>query len=57
MASQKRHLSQRMDQEVFDLVENFRKAQIAIPSRTEAMAALIRLGFNAWKEGRAATSA
>lgn len=43
-------LSIRSGEDVLSRIEDFRRAQIAIPSQTEALKALVRLGFEKWKE-------
>lgn len=37
------------DDEVLRHLDEFRRAQIATPSQTEALRALVRLGFQAWR--------
>lgn len=45
-----RVLSVRTGEDIIARIEDFRRAQIAIPSQTEALRALVRLGFEKWKE-------
>ena len=45
-----RVLSIRTADEVIAKIEDFRRAQLATPSQTEALRALVRLGFEAWKK-------
>ena len=45
-----RVLSIRTGDDVLANIEDFRRAQIALPSQTEALRALVRLGFEKWKE-------
>jgi hypothetical protein len=50
--SKGRVLSIRTADDVLERIEDFRRAQIAIPSQTEALRALVRLGFEKWAEGQ-----
>jgi hypothetical protein len=45
-----RVLSIRTADEVIARIDDFRRAQLAIPSQTEALRALVKLGFEAWKK-------
>jgi hypothetical protein len=45
-----RVLSIRTSEEVIAKIDDFRRAQIAIPTQTEALRALVRLGFEKWQE-------
>ena len=45
-----RVLSIRTVDDVIARIEDFWRAQIAIPSQTEALRARVRLGFEKWKE-------
>jgi len=45
-----RTLSIRAGDDVIACIENFRRAQVAIPTQTEALRALVRLGFDRWKD-------
>ena len=56
-AHKPRVLSIRTGDDVFARIEDFRRAQIAIPTQTEALKALVRLGFERWKEGQPAEQA
>lgn len=47
-----RVLSIRTGEDIITLIEDFRRAQLAIPSQTEALRALVKLGFDRWKECR-----
>ena len=49
-----RVLSVRTSEDIVARIEDFRRAQIAIPTQTEALRALVRLGFEKWKEREAA---
>lgn len=45
-----RTLSIRSGEDILAQIEDFRRSQLAIPRQTEALRALVRLGFQAWKE-------
>jgi len=51
-----RVLSVRTSDDIIARIDDFRRAQIAIPTQTEALRALVRLGFEKWKEGGAASA-
>lgn len=46
----KRVLSIRTADEVIERIDDFRRAQLAIPSQTEALRTLVKLGFEKLKE-------
>jgi len=50
-------LSVRTGGDILARIEDFRRAQIAIPSQTEALRALVKLGFEKWKEKESAGQA
>jgi hypothetical protein len=52
-----RVLSIRTGEEILARIDDFRRAQIAIPTQTEALKALVRLGFERWKEDQLAQQA
>lgn len=43
-------LSIRTGEDILACIESFRRAQLTIPTQTEALRALVRLGFERWKE-------
>ena len=45
-----RVLSVRTCDEILAHLEKFRKAQLAMPSQTAALRALVKLGFERWSE-------
>lgn len=47
-----RVLSVRTCDEILAHLESFRKAQLAVPSQTEALRVLVKLGFDHWAEQR-----
>jgi len=49
MATKARVLSVRTGEYIIARIEDFRRAQIAIPTQTEALRTLVRLGFEKWK--------
>ena len=50
-----RVLSIRTADDIIEHIEDFRHGQIAMPTQTEALRVLVRLGFEKWKEqGRVA---
>jgi hypothetical protein len=50
-----RVLSIRTADDIIEYIEVFRHGQIAMPTQTEALRVLVRLGFEKWKEqGRVA---
>jgi hypothetical protein len=51
-----RVLSVRTADDIIARIEDFRRAQIAIPSQTEALRALVRLGHEKWKEQKSAVA-
>ena len=46
---QRKVLSMRVEDEMLSQVEDFRRAQLAVPTLTSATAALVKLGFEAWQ--------
>lgn len=52
-----RVLSIRTGEDILARIDDFRRAQIALPSQTEALRALVRLGFEKWKESEGARQA
>ena len=52
-----RIISIRTGDDVVDWIDDFRRAQLAIPTQTEALRALVRLGFEKWKERHDAAQA
>ena len=49
-----RNLSVRAADDILESVDRFRRAQLALPSQTEALRVLIKLGFERWKADQAA---
>ena len=45
-----RVLSVRSCDDILARIEDFRRAQLARPTRTEALRALVKLGFDKWQE-------
>lgn len=45
-----RVLSIRTGEEILTLIDDFRRAQIAPPTQTAAIQALVKIGFDRWKE-------
>lgn len=45
-----RVLSIRTADDIIERIDSFRRAQIATPTQTEALRALVRLGFEKWRE-------
>lgn len=48
--SKRRVLSVRAAGDIIDCINVFRKGQIALPSQTEALRVLVRLGLEKWRE-------
>lgn len=48
--SKRRVLSVRAADDIIDCIDIFRKGQIALPSQTEALRVLVRLGLEKWQE-------
>jgi hypothetical protein len=53
-ADKPRTLSIRSADDILAHVEDFRSAQLAKPSQTEALRVLVRMGFEKWKCDQAA---
>lgn len=49
-ARKARVLSARTSDEILARIETFRKAQLAVPTQTEALRVLVKLGFDKWEE-------
>jgi len=52
MPSEKQILTVRPGEEVMDMIDQFRDAQVADTTITAATAALVRLGFEQWAKAR-----
>lgn len=48
--AKRRVLSIRAAGDIIDSIDIFRRAQIALPSQTEALRVLVRLGLEKWQE-------
>ena len=48
--AKRRVLSIRAASDIIDCIDIFRKGQIALPSQTEALRVLVRLGLEKWQE-------
>ena len=46
------HISLRVKPETVEAIDAYRRAQDLIPNRTDAIEALISIGFLAWKKSR-----
>lgn len=55
--ARKRVLSIRTASDIIDYIDDFRRGQIALPTQTEALRVLVRLGFERWKEQDSAAHA
>lgn len=49
-ARKARVLSVRTCDDIVARIETFRKAQLALPTQTEALRVLVKLGFDKWEE-------
>lgn len=51
-ASSRAHrvLSMRLPDETWEMIKDFQAGQLATPSQTEAVKALVQLGFEAWEK-------
>ena len=52
-AKRERSLSVRVADDILESIDCFRRAQLALPSQTEALRVLVRLGFERWKAEQA----